>query len=83
MDEIFFINQNSNIKKIAIGQGGDYTTCCLLDYNYLNKYHKMIAINLSKQQELDTDAKAIQEVNFIGDLAREVDANTILFVVIR
>ena len=37
MDEIFFINQNINIKKIAIGQGGDYTTCCLLDYNYLNK----------------------------------------------
>ena len=43
----------------------------------------MIAINLSKQQELDTDAKAIQEVNFIGDLAREVDANTKLFFVIR
>ena len=27
-------------------------TSCLLDYNYFNKYYKMIAIDLSKQQEL-------------------------------
>ena len=25
-----------NIRKIAIGQGDDYTTGCLLDYNYFN-----------------------------------------------
>ena len=25
---------HDNILKIAIGQGGDYTTGCLLDYNY-------------------------------------------------
>ena len=24
-----------NIRKIATGQGDDYTTCCLLDYPYL------------------------------------------------
>ena len=39
-----------NIQKIGTGQGGDYTTGCLLDYNYLNNYYKMIAIDLSKQQ---------------------------------
>ena len=38
-----------NIRKIATCQGGDYTTSCLLDYNYFKKYYKMIAINLSKQ----------------------------------
>ena len=27
-----------NILKIATGQGDDYATSCLLDYNYLNKY---------------------------------------------
>ena len=32
-----------NIQKIAAGQGDDYTTGCLLDYNYFKKY-KMIAI---------------------------------------
>ena len=38
-----------NIRKITIGQGDDDTTGCLLDYFYFKKYHKMIAIDLSKQ----------------------------------
>ena len=48
-----------NIKKIATGQGDDYTTGCLLDYQYFEEYYKLIAIDLSKQQKLDTDLKAI------------------------
>ena len=39
-----------NIWKIATGEGDDYTTGCLLDYNYFNSYYKMTAIDLSKQQ---------------------------------
>ena len=39
-----------NIQKIATGQGDDYFTGCLLDYNYFNNYCKIIAIDLSKQQ---------------------------------
>ena len=39
-----------NIWKIATGQGDDYTTGCLLDYNYFNSYYKMTATDLSKQQ---------------------------------
>ena len=42
-----------NIWKIAIDQGDDYITGCLLDYNYFNKHCKMIAIDLSKQRALD------------------------------
>ena len=38
-----------NIRKIATGQRDDYTTGCLLDYNYFNNHYKMIAIYLSKQ----------------------------------
>ena len=30
----------------------------------------LIAIDLSKQQALDADPKAIQEINFIGNLPR-------------
>ena len=41
-------------------QGDDYTTGCVLDYNYFNNYYKMIATDLSKQQALDPDPKAIQ-----------------------
>ena len=56
-----------NIRKITIGQGDDYTTGCLLDYTYFKKY-KMIAIDLSKQQVLDADPKAIQQINFTAKL---------------
>ena len=37
-------------------------------YNYFKKHYKMIAIDLSKQQALDADPKAIQQINFIGNL---------------
>ena len=57
-----------NIRKIATGEGDDYTTGCLLDYNYFKKYYKMIAVDLNKQQALD---EAIQQINFIENLDRE------------
>ena len=37
-----------NIRKLSTGQGDDYTTGCLLDYDCFNKYYKMIGIDLSK-----------------------------------
>ena len=49
-----------NIRRIAIGQGDDYTTGCLLDYSYFKENYKLIAIDLSKQQALDADPRAIQ-----------------------
>ena len=57
-----------NIRKFAIGQGDDCTAGRLLDYNYFNNYYKMIAIDLSKQQALDADPKAIQQISFTGNL---------------
>ena len=62
-----------NIRKIATGQGDDYITDFLLDYIYFNKYYKMIAIDLSKQQALDVYLKAIQQINFTGNLNRGED----------
>ena len=60
-----------NIRKIAIGQGGDYAKGCLLDYPYFKDHYKMIAIDLSKQQALDADPRAIQQINFTANLDRE------------
>ena len=57
-----------NIRKIAICQGDDYTTGCLLDYFYFKDYDKMTAVDLSKQQVLDADPKAIQQINFTVNL---------------
>ena len=46
-----------NVCKIATGQGDDYTTGCLLDYDCFKKSYKMIATDLSKQQALDAVQK--------------------------
>ena len=57
-----------NIRKITTGQGDDYTTGCLLDCSYFKEKYKLVAIDLSKQQALD--ARAIQQINFTGNLDR-------------
>ena len=54
-----------NIQKFVIGQGDDYTTGCLLDYNECSNYDKIIAIDLSKQQALDANPEAIQQINLL------------------
>ena len=70
-----------NIRKIAIGQGDDYTTGCLLDYPFFKDHYKLIAIDLSKQQALNTDPRAIQQINFTANLDR--NANTTMFLIIE
>ena len=53
-----------NIRKIAAGQGDNYTTGCLQDYPYFKNYYKLIATDLKEQQKLDADPRAIQQLNF-------------------
>ena len=48
-----------NIRKITTGQGDGYTTGCLLDYPYFKESYKMKVIDLTKQQVLDADLKAM------------------------
>ena len=77
MVEIFFdhpinpilLKTNEYIRKIDTDQRDDCTTGCLLDYTNFKENYKMIAIDLSKQQILDADPRAIQQINFIGNLA--------------
>ena len=52
------------LKKVMIGKGEDYTTGSLLDYDYFIKHCKLIAVELSKQKELDADPRAIQQIEF-------------------
>ena len=59
-----------NIRKIATSQGDDYTTGCLLDYQYIKDYYKIIAVDLSKQQALDAEPRAIQQINFTANIDR-------------
>ena len=39
---------------------------CLLDYPYFEEYYNLITIDLSKEQKLDADTKATQEIAFTG-----------------
>ena len=68
-----------NIRRISTGQGDDYTTSYLLDYSYFKHHYQMIAIDLSKQQVLDADPRAIQRINFTANLDRAGD--TIIFFI--
>ena len=71
-----------NIQKIVTGQRDDFTTGCLLDYNYFNKYYKVIVADLDKQQILDAAPKAINQINLTGNLAREGNSNiTVSFII--
>ena len=70
IDGKFFFGQPVNynkitykrIRKVATGQGDDYTNGCLLDYSYFRETYKMIVIDLSKQQALEADPRAIQQI---------------------
>ena len=59
-----------NIRKIATDKRDDYTTGCLLDYSYFAHTYKMIAVDLSKQQALDADPRAIQQIHLTANLDR-------------
>ena len=82
----FFDNVEKNdfrtydkIWKVVAVQGDDYTNGCLLDYPCLEKYYKLITIDLSKQQNLDADPKVIQQTNFTRNLKE--DNSTVFFII--
>ena len=58
------IEKYRELKKVMIGKGEDYTTGSLLDFNYFKNHYKLIAVDLSKQKELDADPRAIQQIEF-------------------
>ena len=66
-------NKEETYEKImSISKNNDYTTGNLLDYEYFSKHYKLIAINLSKQIELENP-------DFIGKL--EDDKATMFFII--
>ena len=72
------VKQYDEIRKTATGQGDDYTTGCLLDYQYFKDHYNLIAVDLSKQKELDADSRAIQQIEFYGMLKTNSQVCTVL-----
>ena len=52
----------------------------MLDYYYFKENYKMIAIDLRKQQVLDADPRAIQQINFAANFDRP-GSTTMLFII--
>ena len=63
---------------IEMSKNNNYTTGNLLDYEYFKDHYKLIAIDLSKQIELENpDLK--QQINFVGRL--EENNATMFFII--
>ena len=72
------VKRYGEIRKIETVQGDNYATGCLLDYQYFNVYYQLIAIDLSKQKEVDADPRAIQQTELCGTLRTDSQVCTIL-----
>ena len=51
--------QYEEIKNLSTGQGEDYTTVCILDYEYVKNLYRKIAVDLIRQ-------KATQQKKLVG-----------------
>ena len=58
------IEKYRKLTKVMIGKGEDNTTGSLFDLNYFDEHYKLVAVDLSKQKELDADPRAIQQIEF-------------------
>ena len=52
-----------------------------MNYNYLNQYYKIIALRLTKQEELVADPKEIHQISFNENLDQL--GNTAMFSIIE
>ena len=72
------VKQYDEIKKTATGHGDDYTTGCLLDYQFFKDHYNLIAVDFSIQKELGADSRAIQQIEFCGMLKTNSQVCTVL-----
>ena len=63
------------IRKLTTWQNEEYTTGCLLHYDYIKNHYRLIAVELSRQKELDPDL----ELEFVGQLKILMVQNPCLF----
>ena len=45
----------------------------MLDYEYTKNHHKLIAIDLGREEELDAGPNEIQQTEFVGQLKKKTD----------
>ena len=50
----------------------------MLDYQYLEDHYQLIAVECSRQKELDADSRAIHQIQFYGMLKTNSQVCTVL-----
>ena len=87
-----FYDQNVNssivkyneLLKTTTGRSEDYSTGCLLDYDYYLKDFNIVGIDLSHQAVLDSDPKINQQIEFVYKLpSGDADINYDLLTVLE
>ena len=71
------------IRKLTTEKDGDYIAGWLLNYEYIKDHYILIAVDPSRQKELDSDPKAFQQVELARQLNYSDDgiiANVSIFV---
>ena len=53
------IKNYGDIRKLTTGEGENYTTSCLLNYDNIKIYFELTEIDLSRKDKLNADPKAI------------------------
>ena len=66
------VKRYAEIRKLIIRQGELNTTGCLLDHNYIKNQYRLKAVVLCRQKELDADPKAIEHIEFVGQLKNRI-----------
>ena len=64
----FDIKRYEEIRNLTTAQGEDYTTGCLIKYEYIKDHCRWKAVDLSKQKELNTHPKVIKQIEFVRQL---------------
>ena len=62
----FDVKWQEEIRKLTTGQSEDYTTGCLLGYEYVKTHCRVTEVDLRRQKELGNDPKAIHQIEFVG-----------------
>ena len=60
------IKRYKQIRELTRGQSEDFTSRCLLDYEYIKNHYRLIAVDLNRQRELNAGPKTIQQIELIG-----------------
>ena len=69
------IKRFKEIRELTTGQSKDFTTRCLLDYEYIKNHDRLIAVDLNRQKELNASPKTIQQIELIGQLKNDDGKN--------